>query len=264
MIGSALGWGTHYLLMSTEFHRLATAVTMELPTLKMCLEGQQRWLDMLRSVLDFCLLHAAKAGTIDAPVIAKHGRELVDWKKAAPAPPSEADEDKDEDKQDQPRTPNAERRTPVREMEPQDVLAQAEHHAAAKAPDGKATKDKSERGNYVISMPEILDRDRLPNIQAIEAAAAAGHLTPQQAAREVMNTLGFSEIGDAMREWEQWVNLKADQITQDAQQAQDLQHKALAAKAGPAQGTAGPPATAKPKSPSDGADVPSGGLSGPA
>ena len=86
MVGTALGWPTHYLLMSTETHRLASTVAMELPVLKNVEGSQSGWRDMLRGLYDYALLQAAKAGRLKAPVLYRHGHEMIDWAHAEPAP----------------------------------------------------------------------------------------------------------------------------------------------------------------------------------
>lgn len=86
MVGTAFGLPTHYILMSTETSRLATAVAMELPVLKMYEDRQSAWRDMLRALIDYALTQAAKAKRIKAPVVYRHGHEMIDWDRAEPAP----------------------------------------------------------------------------------------------------------------------------------------------------------------------------------
>lgn len=86
MVGTAFGLPTHYILMSTETSRLATAVAMELPVLKMYEDRQSAWRDMLRALIDYALTQAAKAKRIIAPVVYRHGHEMIDWDRAEPAP----------------------------------------------------------------------------------------------------------------------------------------------------------------------------------
>jgi len=88
MVGTAFGLPTHYILMSTETSRLATAVAMELPVLKMYEDRQSAWRDMLRDLIDYALVQAAKASPkrIKAPVVYRHGHEMIDWDRAEPSP----------------------------------------------------------------------------------------------------------------------------------------------------------------------------------
>ncbi len=276
MVGTAFGLPTHYILMSTETSRLATAVAMELPVLKMYEDRQSAWRDLLRALIDYALTQAAKAKRIIAPVVYRHGHEMIDWDRAEPAP----------DKVRLDGTPvqavNAEA-APVKEA---GLPGQATPGAVTPAPNGNATlatakqireqqkpdaqqnKAKSTRGQYTCDLPLILQRDVPATINAIDVASKGGHITPEQAAQEVMNALSWDDVSDRIAEWRQWVEVNAQQVEDLAKQAaaqqeqqkqqtdQQHQQKQQVVDAQTAKMDAETVATTA------GADVPSGGMSG--
>lgn len=248
MFSTAFGFPTYYTLMSTQSTRLATAVAMELPVLKLMLGGQQMWKDMLRAVLDFALLQAALHKRLKVPLRKAHGRQMIDWKHAPLAP---------DDDTPSPDTSTATTQDPVREMEPQEIEATAAHIQERQKPTAQKADAQKQRGSYTIDLPPILERDTQALITAIVDAGKAGYITPEQAAYQVMVTLGFGEVTDEMDKWRTYVETHADVIDKHAEEAAQLAQQQIAVKGGaPASGP-------KPKTPATtaGAGVPSKGMS---
>jgi len=224
MVGTAFGLPTHYILMSTDTSRLATAVAMELPVLKMYEDRQSAWRDMLRDLIDYALVQAAKANPkrIKAPVVYRHGHEMIDWDRAAPAP----------DKVTMDGTPvkaiDADA-APVKEGLPEpDVLAHAQQHEEDQKPDAQKDDAQKSRGFFSVDMPNILERDLSKTITAIDTSIKNGSITPQQAAYLTIMALGFDEVSDELTKWERFTLTQAKQVDERQQQAMELQQKQTA------------------------------------
>ena len=244
MVGTAAGLPTHYILMSSETQRLATAVSMELPVLKMYEDAQKRWLDMLRDILEFALLQAAKARRLHAPVIHKNGREVIDWAHASAAP----------------KTMPVDGKTVREGLEPTEVQATVAHEKAMQQPTAMKDKATSTRGNFVIDMPPILARDVQPAIASIVSATQAGLLTPAQAAYQAFLIFGVDEVDEHIADWRGYLEQHADQIDAQAKQEQanqqaehDQKQPLVDAQAGKLKADA--------QATTAGAKVPSGGTS---
>jgi len=276
MVGTAFGLPTHYILMSTETSRLATAVAMELPVLKMYEDRQSAWRDMLRALIDYALTQAAKAERIIAPVVYRHGHEMIDWDKADPAP----------DKVRLDGTPvqavNAEA-APVKEA---DVALPAGNAMSPLPPSpvdpavmtGKPRtalhkeKQMANRGAFDVSLGAILSRDVPAQMGALQVAFTNGFITQEQAAREAFELLSFDSIDDAMDEWRAAVELRLEQHSdvleqaaeEKQQQQQAVQQKATQDKQesdAKVAKTHADIATMGAQVPSSGAKLPSGGMS---
>ncbi len=284
MVGTAFGLPTHYILMSTETSRLATAVAMELPVLKMYEDRQSAWRDLLRALIDYALTQAAKAKRIIAPVVYRHGHEMIDWDKADPAP----------DKVRLDGTPvqavNAEA-APVKEADmpmpapsgvsplpPAPVMPTV--MTGKRRADAQKSKANKSRGGYDVSMPKILARDIPASIQAVDTAAKGGYITQEQAARMAYELFNVDDVSDAMGDWEQAVDLRLEQHNDALDQAneeKEQQQQAAQQKATQDQQktdqhgalvdaqvakTHAEAATMGAQAPSSGARTPSGGMSG--
>jgi hypothetical protein len=255
MFSTAFGFPTYYTLMSTHSTRLATAVAMELPVLKLMLAMQQMWKDMLRAILDFALVHAAIAGRLKVPTRVAHGRTMIDWKKAPPAPKDEATPPAGS-----PPSPDATQTTAVREMDPASVEAQAAHIDKRAQPDATKEQSQKQRGQYKVDMPPLLERETQALVAAIVQAGQAGYITPEQAAYQIMLTLGFAEVDDEIDQWRAYILQHADILDKHAEEAKQ---QAMGAGKGPTgNGAAGKPPEPKTPATTAGAGLPSGGMSG--
>jgi len=287
MVGTAFGLPTHYILMSTETSRLATAVAMELPVLKMYEDRQSAWRDMLRDLIDYALVQAAKATPkrIKAPVVYRHGHEMIDWDRAAPSPDKvtmdgtpvkaiDADAAPVKEADSSAAIPAGNVVSPLPPSPVDPAVMTGKTHTAL-----QQQKKKANRGAFDISLGEILQRDVPAQMGALQVAFTNGFITQEQAAREAFSLLAFDSIDDAMDAWRAAVELRLEQHSDALEQAAEekqQQQQAASQKANQDQQktdqqgkmvdaqvakTQAETQTMGAQAPSSGASTPSGGMS---
>lgn len=266
MLGTGLGWPTHYILMSQEAHTLATSVVMELPVLKAMIDGQTRWSDMLTRLITFALVQAAKRGRLLVPVRVVHGYEKLMWAEAAPPPNSEAElaEQEELDQTLQPATAGGQQQggrggkgsspappggsgsggnnpTPngapasspsgsagmVRELEPSMLAAQVEQQQQQRDPQQAEKRARKNRGAFKIVLPPILDREVQQFVAAVVSALQAGTLTPEQGTTLIMGALGL-DVATELPQWKAFIEQRNAHVQQEQQQQLEMQRQALA------------------------------------
>ena len=126
-----------------------------------------------------------------------------------------------------------------------------------------AAQKKSLRGQYDISLPPILARDLPSTIAAIDQASKGGMITQEQAARMAFVAFAQGDVGDDLDEWRLAVEQRLEQHATVQDQEDEEAQQRLEAQKQQAAGAPKPPSLA-PERPTQGAGVPSGGMSGPA